>query len=377
MNKKSTYSINENFFKTWDNQMSYILGFCFADGSLCENSLSIKIRKGDRELLQKINTAMNSTYPIKSNKNAVRLRISNPVIIRDLKNLGLKGTKSKRKFPDVPDEFLSSFLRGFFDGDGWISVRKNRKEICIGCVSCDYEFLKKLVKRINDKLNLSVNNLRPRKYKTKKGKISVLYQIDWYSENALNIIRFLYDTLDSNDLYLERKFIKQKIAREIYKKVTKTNTIKNLKGKINMPIKLFLRKCLYEDKLKVSKIAEKLGVSPGTIYEWVKKFRIKLPPRKTVKICPICGKKFKKSNKKYCSLHCAIIGRHTGKIVNCVICGKKIYRPAYWFKTNTNPLCSTKCHGKLKKILLQKRIVRRDKNGRFVAYNSRGLDERE
>jgi transcriptional regulator with PAS, ATPase and Fis domain len=159
--------------------------------------------------------------------------------------------------------------------------------------------LKKLVKRINDKLNLSVNNLRPRKYKTKKGKISVLYKIDWYSENALNIIRFLYDTLDSNDLYLERKFIKQKIAREIYKKVTKTNTIKNLKGKINMPIKLFLKKCLYEDKLKVSKIAEKLGVSPGTIYEWVKKFRIKLPPRKTVKICPICGKKFKKSNKKY------------------------------------------------------------------------------
>jgi hypothetical protein len=74
----------------------------------------VKIRKGDRELLQKINTAMNSTYPIKSTKNAVRLRISNPVIIRDLKNLGLKGTKSKRKFPDVPDEFLSSFLRGFF-----------------------------------------------------------------------------------------------------------------------------------------------------------------------------------------------------------------------------------------------------------------------
>src|SRR3989344_7602396 len=50
--------------------------------------------------------------------------------------------------------------------------------------------------------------------------------------------------------------------------------------------------------------------------------------------CTLCGKKFytkpnliKKGFGKYCSRICQYEGRKNGKIVNCFICKKKVYRP--------------------------------------------------
>lgn len=37
LNKKYRYNINEKFFEEWSNDMAYVLGFLYADGSMERN----------------------------------------------------------------------------------------------------------------------------------------------------------------------------------------------------------------------------------------------------------------------------------------------------------------------------------------------------
>jgi very-short-patch-repair endonuclease len=71
--------------------------------------------------------------------------------------------------------------------------------------------------------------------------------------------------------------------------------------------------------------------------------------RKSYLICSICGKRFyNKGNngeRKYCSKKCSVVGRKTGKIVQCKNCGEDIYKRNSHLK-NTNLFCSKVCADK-------------------------------
>jgi hypothetical protein len=372
MGTKLTYSVDENFFRNWSNKMAYILGFMFADGSLSENTVAWEIQRRDKNILEKINASMNSNYPIKVTKKEkyVRLRISNPIIIKDLNRFQLRVKKS-REFPDVPEKFLSHFIRGFLDGDGWICVRHSRSEISIGFASGSYQFLNVLVSKLNEIFNLSSNNLRKNTKKTKNGKLSVCYQINWYCKNAIKLIEFLYDGLSKDSLCLGRKFDKQIEARKVFQSVKRDVTKKDVEERFGQPLKMILRDFLYERKISVPKIAENMSVKSSTIYEWLKASDIELPRRERrcfINYCPTCGREFKtyKASKKYCSLECFHLGMHTGRVVKCTVCSKKIYRPFWWFKRNTYPICSKECDENWKRTFLKRGFLKRDyKTGRF------------
>lgn len=84
----------------------------------------------NRELLEQFNTTLASTYPIEKRKHSYRLRISNKIILNDINKLGIIPNKSKvLSFPSVPDEFLRDFIRGFLDGDGWITIRVRKNGV--------------------------------------------------------------------------------------------------------------------------------------------------------------------------------------------------------------------------------------------------------
>ena len=192
------YKVNYDFFKHWNPRMAYILGFAFADGNIYSLSLGWDL-KNDIELLKKINKAMGSNYPIEKRKNSFRLRISNPVILQDIQKLGVTPNKSKTcQLPAVPKIFFRDFIRGVLDGDGWVTIRKKKREISIGFCSGSFKFLRDLIERLNEFLSLTINNLRIKKKTIKKGNLSVTYEIMWYAQNALKIIKFLYDDLVSN-----------------------------------------------------------------------------------------------------------------------------------------------------------------------------------
>jgi intein/homing endonuclease len=380
MRAKLLYSVNENFFKNWSNEMAYVLGFTFADGSLSENTVAWEIQRRDRRILEKINASMNSNYPIKLTKKEkyVRLRVSNPNIIKDLNRFQLMVKKS-REFPDVPERFLSHFIRGFLDGDGWICVRHSRSEISIGFASSSYQFLNVLVSKLNERFNLSSNNLRKNTKNTKKtknGRLSTCYQINWYCRNAIKLIEFLYDGVSKESLCLDRKFDKQMDARTVFQRVKRDVTKWDVEERFGYPLKTVLRDFLYEKEIRVPQIAENIGVKSSTVYEWLKVSKIELPRRERrclIGKCLNCGMQFKthRLSKKYCSVECFYASTHTGRAVGCTVCNKQVYRPLWWFKVNRYPLCSIDCERKWKKMLLERGLIQRDDNtGRFLNSNN-------
>lgn len=170
--------------------MAYILGFTFADGNVYKTTLSWDLKE-DRELLEKINQAMDSNYPIHRRKASFRLRISNPVIVSDLQNLGVYQNKSKKmQFPKVHPEFFSHFARGFFDGDGWIYIRESRNEISVGFANGSQKFLKEFIYRLFGYLGLMTDNFRIKRKVTKRGIRTAVYQVDYFS----SIYRWLIKT---------------------------------------------------------------------------------------------------------------------------------------------------------------------------------------
>lgn len=59
--------------------------------------------------------------------------------------------------------------------------------------------------------------------------------------------------------------------------------------------------------------------------------------------------------------------RRTGKTVQCAVCSKEIYRPRWWFKINTTPICSQECMRKWQRIRVENNIIPRSrKTGQFL-----------
>lgn len=121
--------INKDFFKTWSNDMAYVLGYWFADGNIDHgDKYRFRISSNDLEILEKIRGVMDSTHKIGHRKNSKEhgFGVTCREIYEDVVNLG--GTERKSliaKFPNVPDKYVRHFIRGYFDGDGGIRLTKH------------------------------------------------------------------------------------------------------------------------------------------------------------------------------------------------------------------------------------------------------------
>ena len=51
---KRKYDINENYFKTWSNNMAYILGFIAADGVIQKENQCVSISQKESYILEDI-----------------------------------------------------------------------------------------------------------------------------------------------------------------------------------------------------------------------------------------------------------------------------------------------------------------------------------
>lgn len=376
------YKVNSEFFRNWNSQMAYILGFTFADGNIYSQTISWKLSntKANKRLLVKINQTLNSDYPIEEQKDYLRLRINHHLMVKDLNSLGVNPNKSKTaKFPKIPSSCLPHFVRGFLDGDGWITTKKEKMEISVGFSNGSYEFLKELGECFKNQLSVSTFNLRERIRQTKNKKLSKTYMIEYYSDNAYKIIRYLYDNLKEEDLFLSRKYQKQLKAREIYEELKRGSKLwRQTEKKHKTPMKELLHKLYFEDHLDGLKTAEKLNVHFSSIYRWLAKTGIKFPVPKQRRIvttkCLVCNKKitrYKGRYVKYCSPICRFKARHTGKFVRCIWCGEKVYRPKWWFNINNKVFCSRKCIGKWQRIRLAKNLFQRSKiTGQFLPSKS-------
>ena len=202
------YYVNESYFDKIDNQnKAYILGFIYADGCLSKkNELIIKLHHKDNDILEKIKEDMDSENNIfdviQKDRDLQRcFRVNSKKIINSLKNIGLTNNKTFIiEFPDLDKEFIRHFIRGYFDGDGCISKRKNSNSYNILIFTASEKFKSSLVNIIEEmtkiKLGISERNNGYAIYFNKKEFINIFY-------------KFLYT---DSEMFLDRKKIKFPIS---------------------------------------------------------------------------------------------------------------------------------------------------------------------
>jgi len=231
-----TKTINSNFFKDWNSEMSYVLGYITADGCILmdkkrKNPFSLNITSAEKKHLYRIRKALGSTHKIGkklggySGGISYQIQPRNPTICNDLINLGILPRKTYNLNPiKVPDKYFSDFVRGFFDGDGTVYIYKVNKvpQIKAGFVNSSLSFMTDLNQRICKNINIPIKNI----HKQKKNKMDI-HNICFYIDDCKKLAKFMYQNNPS--LYLPRK----------YKVFEKWKTIKRRKyTKQNYPSKV-------------------------------------------------------------------------------------------------------------------------------------------
>lgn len=195
--------INHDFFKTWSQSMAYVVGLWFADGNMSKTDsnkyfFNLSLKQDDGYLLESILEKMGSNHSLREEHGSLRIQISSKTIHTDLLKLGGKPQKSLyNEFPMVPEDFLSAFIRGYFDGDGSISKSKHIIKI-LGTK----EFLTILNYVLLSKgicaSSVSIHN---------PGQASdICHRLTICGKNAIKFCEFIYADLSDEDLYLKRKY---------------------------------------------------------------------------------------------------------------------------------------------------------------------------
>ncbi|WP_368298555.1 LAGLIDADG family homing endonuclease [Cytobacillus firmus] len=226
-NGNEQYCINKNFFKSWTNEMAWVLGMVITDGHLSANtSPSFSISQKDIKILLKIRCLFESNHPLREptkTTTSTILTIGSKEMVEDLKKLGLTPRKSLViKFPDVPKEYLPHFIRGVIDGDGWVKKEGSVMNITSG----SKDFAESLMKifigwGLNSEIRTQV---------TKKGTIIYrVWVIGYYSVWKLSTI--IYE--NCGDLFVVSKREKmekhhERISR-VYDKLIKLKDFREIK----------------------------------------------------------------------------------------------------------------------------------------------------
>ncbi len=139
------YNVDFDYFKKWSLEMAYLLGFICADGHIAssKNSLLIQLNKKDKYILENFMKFMKFEGKIYdyTSKTTCTLHISSKEITKDLMNFGLTRYKSQelKWIEQIPYQYVSHFVRGYFDGDGHVGLAQahnpNNKKLIVKLVS--------------------------------------------------------------------------------------------------------------------------------------------------------------------------------------------------------------------------------------------------
>ena len=207
------YKVNEEFFNKWTPEMAYVLGYWYADGSMyiSERGSYLNVTSTDKDTVYKIKSLLRSEHFIReehsdwsNRKPRFVLRIGNKTLYRSLLTLGLFPNKSLTvKFPDVPQRFLSDFVRGYFDGDGCVNLYRTKgktqplilRKLSVIFTSGSSKFLEGLLLNLRKHLKLK----QTRVYDSHRS-----FQLRFATKDSIEMFRFMY--YSDNNLKLDRKW---------------------------------------------------------------------------------------------------------------------------------------------------------------------------
>ncbi len=236
------YYSNFDYFKKIDSHnKAYILGFICADGCVYKREkhqglLSITVQNRDKLILEKIKTELESNNPISSTDNASTLVIVSQKIFDDLGNLGIHPRKTyqlnlNEVIANINPIFLNSFICGYFDGDGSITLKEKPSQSHISFAIPKYNSIQfiNLLKRIGVEAHFHQDN-RTLKYNIEFGNLGIY--------GSTNKYIFLQQIYKDVTIYIERKHI---LALKLIQQIQENKTNRN------------------ENKIAVEKWGELLG----------------------------------------------------------------------------------------------------------------------
>lgn len=196
--KPKEKTLDLSYFDSVDTpDKAYVLGFIYADGCNTGKSLQIGIVATDVEVLEFIRDQMGSSdnlrfipkyRPTWSDK--YELRITSKELSQKLTKVGCPTNKSLTlEFPTwIPDELMSHFIRGYFDGDGSVWCNKHSgKSWHVNFSSGNVLFLTILHAYLHQKLGV-----QGQIYSLQKG-----YSLDFSKKSNVELIlKYIYK--DSN-----------------------------------------------------------------------------------------------------------------------------------------------------------------------------------
>lgn len=232
--KVSNVKRNKNFFETINTEeKAYWLGFILADGCVEKKlrgnkycyRLSIEIKEDDSKHLEKFANIFGTTIRKRRRKKVGKylgyvvscyFTLYTKKIINDLINKGIVPRKTYKDCSSVLDnvceEFIPDFIRGYFDGDGTVCIRKkdgikNFSSASFSISSYRKEILEKIKKIMVKELMIRNANILERRIGN-----SSIFSLNWGGRIQLSLIyNYLYK---KSTVFLNRKKI---IFDEIYK----------------------------------------------------------------------------------------------------------------------------------------------------------------
>jgi hypothetical protein len=193
--------VNVKFFDTWSNEMAYVLGFVAADGCVSDNGhLKIGLSSKDHSHLEKIRDMISPTSNIRivvreDGNSLSSVDIGSKYMTSRLNALGITPRKSLTlKFPSIPEQYLSHFVRGYFDGDGSMTT-------CHGHLQVDFcaggpDFLPQLSTTIDALLGLGTKNI-------KFNASANAFYLDYTAKQATLVCEWMYR---DSTIHLDRKY---------------------------------------------------------------------------------------------------------------------------------------------------------------------------
>lgn len=203
---KQGYPRNEYYFNVIDSiNKAYWLGFLYADSCIHSNNYEISINITDKEHIEKFKLAIGAiNHKIietndkrwKNAKTLYQFTIKDKQLHTDLIKWGCVPQKTFQicEIPNIPRNYVSHFIRGYFDGDGSLHYLQGTNNYRISFTSGSKEFLEDIKKELQ--VNVSI----------KSHKEENTYQLQISGRKQIEkILNYLYQN-SLPEIRLDRKY---------------------------------------------------------------------------------------------------------------------------------------------------------------------------
>lgn len=202
--------------------MAWVLGLIASDGDVVNTLKVWGITSKDYSCLEKVAKIIDYTGKIRpkyDEPDCFRLAIHSTYMVQSLLSLGIVPAKSLiLEYPQIPKHLNSHFIRGYFDGDGYITTRKTRHTTGlykgqVGLTTGSKSFANSLVGILSTEgMKASVLTKRGREVVFPNGitsQTSNTYSVKMYGYSVASFYEYIYSDSASN-IRLSRKHNKFK-----------------------------------------------------------------------------------------------------------------------------------------------------------------------